>query len=134
MLAEAEPDRFSLTPESQFLLDAHPFSLRGAYALMPADVRAWAHMEYSLRTGLGAFEHVHGRSLWQYLSEHPAAAAWFDRSMADMSRLETVALLDAYDWAQFRTIVDVGGGMGVMLIGTSDVQYRAKSERFPPRY
>lgn len=116
LFAEPEPGIFALTPTSQFLLDEHPWSLRGAYALLPADVRAWAHMPYSLRTGQGAFEHVHGQSLWQYLSEHPEERALFDRSMEAMSRLETVSLLDAYNWTQFSTLVDVGGGNGTLLV------------------
>jgi len=116
LFSEPETGLFSLTASSQFLLDSHPWSLRSAYMLMPADVCAWGRMEYSLRTGRGAFEHAHGQSLWRYLSERPEESAQFDNSMEALSRLETVWLVDAYDWAQFRTLVDVGGGNGATLV------------------
>lgn len=116
LLTEPQPGKFELLPETRFLLDEHPCSLRHAYALLPADIRAWGCLEYSLRTGQAAFEHVHGRSLWQYLSEHPEAGARFNRSMQDLSRLEAVWLLDAYDWNRFATLVDVGGGNGAMIV------------------
>src|ERR1039458_2250171 len=116
LFSEPETGVFSLTASSQFLLDSHPWSLRSAYMLMPADVCAWGGMKYSLRTGRGAFEHAHGQSLWEYLSERPEESAQFDSSMEGLSRLETVWLLEAYDWTQFGTVVDVGGGNGAMLL------------------
>jgi hypothetical protein len=116
LFSEPEPGTFALVAESRLLLDAHPWSLRSAYELLPADVCAWGHAEYSLRTGQSAFEHAHGQSLWQYLSEHSEAGAQFDRSMEGLSRLEMVWLRDAYDWTRFGTLVDVGGGNGAMLV------------------
>jgi hypothetical protein len=83
---------------------------------MAADVRAWGQIIYSLRTGKSAFEYVHGESLWEYLALRPETSAQFDSSMAVLSRLETLWLLDAYDWTQFTTVVDVGGGNGSLLL------------------
>lgn len=113
-----EPQRevFVLGAAARYLLDANEYSLRGAYSLMPHDMRAWAHVDYSLRTGRGAFDRVHGQSLWQYLADHPEASALFDRSMEDMSRLELLWLLDAYDWTRFNSVADIGGGAGETLI------------------
>ncbi|MDP9106902.1 MAG: methyltransferase domain-containing protein [Candidatus Eremiobacteraeota bacterium] len=116
LFAEPSPGVFALMPAAEFLRDAHPWSLRGAYTVQPADVRAWADLGYSVRTGRSAFERVHGRSLWDFLRGDPDASATFDRSMADLSRLETLWLLDAYDWAQCETVVDVGGGNGALLV------------------
>jgi hypothetical protein len=116
LFAETETGSFVLTPVSEFLLDANPYNLRAAYSLFPADIQAWAELGFSLRSGDGAFPRVHGRSLWDYLSEHPEAAAQFDRSMEEMSRLEMLWVPEAYDWAQFRTVADIGGGNGTSLL------------------
>ncbi len=117
LFEEPEPGTFGLTAAGQLLRDEHAWSLRHAYALMRADVRAWAHMQHSLRTGQGAFEYVHGLSLWQHLANDPEDSARFDRAMEDMSRLEAIWLFDAYDWSRFRSLVDVGGGNGSLLVG-----------------
>jgi hypothetical protein len=117
LFEEPRPGVFGLAASGQFLCDDHPWSLRHAYALMRADVRAWAHMQHSLQTGLGTFEHVHGRSLWEHLAADPQDSACFDRAMEDMSRLEALWLFDAYDWTRFESVVDVGGGNGSLLMG-----------------
>ena len=46
-----EPQRgvFVLGAAARYLLDAHEWSLRGAYSLMPHDIRAWTQAAYSLR-------------------------------------------------------------------------------------
>ena len=50
-----------------------------------------------------------------YLSEHPDQAQVFHGCMTEISRLNTPAILAAYDFGRFQTIVDVGGGHGLLL-------------------
>ncbi|MGP0052649.1 MAG: methyltransferase [Solirubrobacteraceae bacterium] len=117
VFAELQDGRFALTPTAELLRSDHPLSLRDAYHLMPSDVAAWAHLDHSVRTGEPAFDHVHGRSLWSWLAEHPADGERFDRGMQSMTRLELRGLTGAYDWSGMSLLVDVGGGNGALLAG-----------------
>ena len=117
VFTEQEDGRFGLTPMAELLRGDHPLSLRDAYHLMPDDVVAWARLDHSLRTGEPAFDHVHGRSLWDWLADHPADSVRFDRGMAAMTRPELRAVSMAYDWSGLGRVVDVGGGNGTFLAG-----------------
>jgi hypothetical protein len=76
---------------------------------------AWAHLIDSVRTGENAFRVAHGTSVWDHRERHPEDSVAFDRGMAAMTRRVIGALLDAYDFGRFGTIVDVGGGNGALL-------------------
>jgi O-methyltransferase domain len=114
---EVEPDVFALTPMAEVLRSDHPYSLRDGYPLLDADVEAWAHFDYSVKTGKPAFDHVHGESYWSYKTSHPDYSVRFDRAMAAYSRLELRAVLPFYDWRSFDVLMDIGGGNGMFLGG-----------------
>jgi hypothetical protein len=117
VFAETEPGCWTLTPLAELLRSDHPLSLRDAFPLAPADVRAWARFDHSLRTGRAAFEHVHGTSFYDYLAEHPEDGKAVDAAVRAQNRLVLRTLLTAYDWASCGTIVDVGAGTGSFLAG-----------------
>jgi len=71
---------------------------------------------YSIQTGLPSFKKVHGCSIWEYYSKHPEDAATFNRTMSSMTRMIVPLILKAYNWKDAKTIVDVGGGDGTLLI------------------
>jgi hypothetical protein len=68
-----------------------------------------------VRTGENAFRHVHGEDVWAYRAAHPEEGAVFDRAMTANSRRQGDAVLAAYDFGRFGTVVDVGGGQGAFL-------------------
>jgi len=113
-----EPDhRFVLTPVGGCLRMTGPHAL-GPVAvqdLQPEMWEAWGHLLQSVRTGQNAFRHAHGRDVWEYRARHPEASAVFDRSMVARSERDSEAVLAAYDFSRFGTVVDVGGGKGAFL-------------------
>jgi hypothetical protein len=115
VFAEGEGGRFQLTPLAQTLRDA-PGSQRGL-AIMHGEehYRAWGEVLHSLRTGGSAFEHVFGQPVFDFLASHPEQARVFDDAMVGVHGVETQAMLDAYDFSTFGTLVDVGGGNGSLL-------------------
>ncbi|MGO9957716.1 MAG: methyltransferase [Solirubrobacteraceae bacterium] len=115
IFTEEPAGTFGLTPMAELLRADHPLSLKDAYKLMPADTAAWAQLDYTLRTGAPAFDHVHGAHLWDWLADHPDDAVRFDRGMEAMTRPEALAVSTSYEWGSLRTIVDVGGGNGAFL-------------------
>lgn len=53
--------------------------------------------------------------LFPYLAQHPEEAAIFNAAMTAFSTQVATAVVAAYDFATFGTIVDVGGGQGALL-------------------
>ena len=117
LFAESANRRFKLTPMGQLLRSDHPQSVAGYAHFTAHDStwRPWGQLGYSVRTGLPAFDHVFGASIFDYLANHPDAAAVFDRAMTSISTAEAVATSDAYDFKGTKTLMDVAGGHGVLL-------------------
>ena len=69
----------------------------------------------ALRTGRVAFEVAYGAPMFDYLAAHSDLAEVFQRSMADRARREASAVAAAFDYSGCRTLVDVGGGRGILL-------------------
>ena len=117
ILHELDGHRFQLTPLGEQLRSDVPNSIAGwaAFIGRPYYWQAWAGLVQSVRTGENAFRQVHGTDVWSYRSARPEESAIFDRAMTSISSRANAALLAAYDFGRFRTIVDVGGGHGALL-------------------
>lgn len=117
VLHEFDDRRFELTPLGERLRSDVPDSIAGwaAFIGRPDEWQSWAGLLHSIRTGENAFQIVHNTDVWTYRSSHPDENAIFDRAMASLSRRSNAALLAAYDFGRFHTIVDVGGGTGALL-------------------
>jgi len=113
---EREARRFALTPVGALLQSDHPDSMSAFTVFLGEEAyRAWDDLLYSVMTGAPAFDHVYGASHFAYLATHPEASAAFNQTMSDMSRRSASAVVTAYDFAEAGTIVDVGGGQGMLL-------------------
>jgi hypothetical protein len=114
---EDDARRFSLTELGDALRSDAPESVAGWAAFVGRrNIReAWSSLEESIRTGENAFKLAHGISVWEYRAQNPEESEAFDRAMESSSRLVIRALIDAYDFGRFGTIVDVGGGNGTLL-------------------
>jgi SAM-dependent methyltransferase len=116
VFTEQEDRCFALTPLGECLRTGVPGSMRSA-ALLFAGItqEAWRDLLYSVRTGEPAFHHVFGMDSFSYMVQHPEEAANFDEAMADFTKGIAIAVAATYDFSQFGTIVDVGGGNGMLL-------------------
>jgi hypothetical protein len=117
VFAEVAPGVFGLTPLAAALGSDHPMSLRDTYTLLDSDVRAWARVPVTLRTGGPAFDLAHGRGYWDYLADHPDESRRVDRWMRSVNRLHLRTVVAAYPWRELSTVVDLGGGDGSFLAG-----------------
>jgi hypothetical protein len=115
-LAEDGHGRFELTPVGECLRNAVPGSLRGQ-VIARGDIywEAAAGMLRSATNGDTAFEHVHGEPFFEHLAADPERAATFQASMAARAQREADDVVAAYDFAGLRSLVDLGGGSGVLL-------------------
>lgn len=113
---EAEAGCFELTPTAAPLQSATPNSMRTlAVMYCEEQYRAWSDMLNSVQTGQTAFERVFGTSYFSYLAQHQEANATFNQAMTGWSAQLDQAVLAAYDFSQFGTVVDIGGGYGRLL-------------------
>jgi len=116
LFTEDAQGQFSLTEAAGPLRSDAPDSLQ-AFALLWGEV-FWptcGALLHSVRTGQPAFEHLHGMGVFEYLHQHPQAAEIFDRAMSNLTRRFAPAVVAAYDFGSFGTLVDVGGGQGTLL-------------------
>lgn len=117
VFAEVQDGTFAHTPLSQLLQTDAPGSLHSIAMLQgePSQWTAWGDLEYSVRTGLPAFDHVYSENFWTYLANHPDTARIFNEAMVAFTAMAVPAVL-AYDFTPISTLVDVGGGYGALLI------------------
>lgn len=118
IFAETEPNVFANTELSQTLRSERPGSVRAMALMMGGEWEwnAWRELDYSIRTGQPAFDHVYGMDLWHYYrEENPEAGKIFDAAMSDGSNAVSAVVTRFYDFSPFHTIVDVGGGAGKFL-------------------
>ncbi len=131
IFAEGDDRQFSLTPLAEPLRADVPGSKR-ALALMSGDeqFRAWAEIEYSIRTGEIAFDKVFGKPIFDYLSENPDKARIFDAAMVGIHGRESNAIAGAYDFTGVNVVADIGGGNGSQMIGLLRAQPELKGILF----
>jgi len=115
IFAQDEEDRFGLTSLAEPLQSGTPHSVR-SFALWSGGVsyQAFGGLEWSVRTGLPAFESLYGTEFFEYLEQDEESGAIF-REM--MSR-HTAPIADALaerDFSGVEKIIDVGGGTGEVL-------------------
>jgi hypothetical protein len=117
VFTEAAPGRFGLTPVGATLRSDTPESLRDA-AIFVMSPPLWASVGSlldTLRSGDPAFVRLHDATIYEWLARDPKLGSVFHGFMTTQSKMHNVAIVDAYDFSDIRTIVDVGGGHGATL-------------------
>ena len=113
---EIDDNRFRLTALGEFLRPSHPDSVE-ARVLLNGQVfyRMWGDLIETVRTGESGPQRVVGMPLYEYFVSEPQIGALFDRTMTSVARHRHRPAVDAYDFGQFATLVDVGGGDGGLM-------------------
>lgn len=114
---ETEPGVFILTPLAEPLCADAADSIRAMILFLGDHMHAkvYAEMPYSVETGNRAFDHVFGEPPFEYLAKHPEDARVFHEAMTSHSGAQNAAICEAYDFTQFQSVADVGGGHGHLL-------------------
>ncbi|MET9297500.1 methyltransferase [Streptomyces sp. NPDC003077] len=117
VLLETDPGRFALAPAGTPLDPCAEGGIDAITRLFCGEQvwRSWGRLAYSIRTGRAAFEAVHDRDFYAYVSEDSDFARTFRDAMAENASFEAPFIVAAHDFGQYRTIVDVGGGDGTLL-------------------
>lgn len=116
-VVSSSPDgHFQLTPLGRQLCEG-PDS-PAAFARFIGEPWAWAawgELEHAVITGECGFRAAHGAGVFEWFGQHGKEMAVFQQWMTANSRRQAKAVTDAYDFSQFASIVDVGGGHGGLL-------------------
>ena len=110
--------RFGLTELGECLRSdaAEPLGEWARQIGRPYYWQAWDHLLFSIQTGENAFSDLHdGMRVWEWRAQHPEESAIFDQAMMGVSRSRAQAILAVYDFGQFGTLADIGGGNGAFL-------------------
>lgn len=110
-----EGDRYRVTPFGATLLPG-PGSMHALarYLLDDSVLLPMAQLDASVRTGQPALPQDPQVG---WYSQYPERARLMDGAMAVYSGLGLPALLEAYDFSPYATLVDIGGGVGHVLAG-----------------
>ena len=128
VFSEDSEKRFSLTPLAEPLLSNAPGSLRAFAEMITTDwqYQTWAELTYSVKTGKPSFDKVHGMSSFDYFWTHEREGKQFNDAMTSNSAFSSVAVVNAYDFSDVSTLIDIGGGHGFLLASILEKYPRVK--------
>jgi hypothetical protein len=117
VFTEETGGRFGLTEMGEALKTAAPGSTRALILSFGGWVwNSFGEMSHSIETGKSAFNNVYGMPPFEWLKSQPEEAALFGETMVAFHGAEPSAVVEAYDFSGFGTVVDVGGSTGNMLV------------------
>lgn len=120
VFTEVADRTFANTPASETLIADSPESMRAMVLMIgdPEHGRVINDLEYSVRTGKTAWDHVHGVPVFKYFFEvNKEFGDIFNQAMTSGSHPQIGAVLAAYDFSGFGTIADIAGGHGHLVGG-----------------
>jgi hypothetical protein len=112
-----EKRRFKLTPIASLLQSKEKNIIKNFPSLLNIEsfMRAMNDLPYTIQTGQNAFKHANELSLYEYLQQNQNDAEVFYDAMTAMTSSQVLSISSIYDFSQFNTIADIGGGQGVLL-------------------
>jgi hypothetical protein len=120
LLTERTPSVFQLTPLGELLISDRAGS-DWAWILKEGELwwESWDRLLDTVTSGTPGFDLAHGKGLFDYL-EDAASTEVAGRTLAALtsagSDAEVRAILAAYEFGAHKTVIDVGGGNGVLLL------------------
>jgi hypothetical protein len=116
LFKETDKEVFAFTPEALALYGETEGSIKYfLQAILGEHYHGFGNMLHSVRTGETAFDHYYKMDVWEYYGKHPETAVNFNKAMAGLTQYYSRAILAAYDFSPFHTIIDIGGGNGALL-------------------
>lgn len=114
--------RFSLTVMGETLREGHPAGTRELILTMqgPAFWNSLGVLPERVATGRTGPEIAYDVPFFSYLNHNPQAAKLFNRMMIATHRDEPLAVAKAYDFSWARSVIDVGGGIGSLLLTVAE--------------
>lgn len=115
-LIDGTEEKITLTKKGGLLTDGDPQSLKYACMHWAAEhMRAWQILDYALKTGNTAFEHIYGQPFFDYLSKSPEKLEAYHKAMFSYAQRDYKDICKAVDFSGDDSIMDVGGSYGAAI-------------------
>jgi hypothetical protein len=123
---------FAHNAASRLLRSDNPASMRSLAQFMGLDFHwdVYRHLGHSLETGESAAPQVVRGGSFEHLRDHPDDGRIFNEAMVGKSFGQIAPVLGAYDFSGFKTIGDIGGGVGHLLAAILNAVPAAKGVLF----
>lgn len=118
LFREDESGKFHLLAPGQAICKDAPNSLHDAVLMITQDIfwKPLGELDQVVKSGENGMIPIFGDAFFDYFQKNAEAGATFHRGMSSLSDMENAPIAGAYDFTQFDTIVDIGGGHGGFLI------------------
>jgi O-methyltransferase domain len=115
---EHDGGSFSLTTIGERLRSDATLGMRSWATFLEAlgGVRPFEHILQTVKTGTPGLEREFGTGIFDFLAQHPESAATFDRAMSERTAAYAPGVAESYDFSEVRTVIDLGGGNGTLLV------------------
>ena len=114
-----ETDRrsFAHTSVSELLRKDHPVSQHDMvnWIADPFHFHTYANLMRTLKTGESAMEVAAGKPIFDFFRDDLEEGQVFNAAMVNFTQTCIGAILEAYDFSNIRTLIDVGGGYGSVV-------------------
>jgi len=117
VLAEKRGRVFAPTETSELLVTNKEPSVGHLlmHLIEPAQWDAWKVLPEALEKGVVPFELANDKGVYQYCYDNEWSKDTFIKAMSFLTNSQVDGLLDAYDFGQYETVMDVGGGQGGLI-------------------
>jgi len=117
LFSEVSPRTFALTSASNLLRSDVTGNMRDLVMWMTNEFhfKTWGDMMHSVLTGRPSVEKVYGKVCFEVFQDLPETNVEFNNAMTNISAMTIPAVLEAYDFSGIGTLVDVGGGHGLLI-------------------
>lgn len=115
---EEKPGRMFAPTETSKLLVTNKEPSVGhllMHLIEPAQWDAWKVLPEALSKGVVPFELANDKGVYQYCYDNQWSKDTFIKAMSFLTNSQVDGLLDAYDFGQYETVMDVGGGQGGLI-------------------
>jgi SAM-dependent methyltransferase len=118
VVSEQEDGKFANTELGDLLRNDVAGSVRNVALGLTEDVwyEAWEQLSGAIRDGALPFQRAHpGKTFWEVVEANPDVKVRFNGFMVAQTEAFAPQLLEAFEFATCRQIVDVGGGNGALI-------------------
>ena len=113
-----KPGRIFAPTETSSLLVTNKKPSAGHLAMHliePAQWDSWKILPEALEKGVVPFELANNKGVYQYCYDNEWSKDTFIKAMSFLTNSQVDGLLDVYNFGQYQTVMDVGGGQGGLI-------------------
>jgi hypothetical protein len=111
---ELKNRKFSLTPLAKSLQEEQlKFFIQ--HTLNPLQFNITGEMIHSVRTGRNSSELFIKEGIFEHIGQSEDLNKLYNKAMTNTSKMQVAAILPAFDFGKYHTIIDIAGGQGFFL-------------------